>query len=151
MNDTTAQPHPEELEQLRRILTPLGDKGDRLIAMLPEYLENVSPITWCAGQTEPGEEPEAVIWQLGQPSPLDATRIVFAIFHDVALGMCVAYSFTAVALDGKAIGAYFREFIFRPRYATGPIALEALYEDLKAYLTLVDEEPDDEPRRRNGA
>lgn len=49
--------HAEEIELLERILSPLGEqRSEHLLSLAEDYLENISPITWCAGQGEPGEE-----------------------------------------------------------------------------------------------
>ena len=135
-SDTTSDTnHTEEIELLERILSPLGEqRSEHLLALAEDYLENVSPITWCAGRSEPGEELEAVVWQLGKPSPLSEDRTVFAIFDWPEYRCCVAYSFSAVQAQGQdgALGYYHREKVYNPRYSTGPISLTALFKELVA-------------------
>jgi hypothetical protein len=158
-SDTTSDTkHAEEIEMLERILSPLGEeRSEHLLALAEDYLENISPISWCAGRSEPGEELEAVVWELGKPSPLSEDRTVFAIFDWPEYRCCVAYSFSAVQVQGQdgALGYYHREKIYDPRYSTGPISLTALFKELEYHLTV--EAPDDEktddakPVRSNGA
>jgi hypothetical protein len=147
--------HEDEIDMLRRVLEPLGGKrSEHLIALTRDYLENVSPLTWCAAQSEPGEPDGAAVWQLGAPSPLNGDRVVFALFYDPDARCVVAYSFSAVKQEGfeGAVAIYHREYIYRPRYGTGPIALDALYNDLTFHLTaVVDDEEPDPPHRSNGA
>jgi len=130
--------HGEELELLRRVLEPLGERRcAELLSLADDYLEQVSPLTWMAGQSEPGEENDAVSWKIGESSPLDKDATVFALFYEPDLGAGVAYTFKAIMLEGhpEPMATYQREFIYNPRYGTGPIALNALFEDLKFHLT----------------
>jgi hypothetical protein len=95
-----------------------------------------------------------MVWEIGASSPLNKDRTIFALFHDPELRAVVAYSFTAIQVEGQegALATYHREYIYGPRYGTGPISLTALFNDLEFHLT---PPPDDElepaPRRPNGA
>jgi hypothetical protein len=151
-----AADHSEEIELLERVLMPLGEaRCAEILELAKHYLENVSPIMCAAGFVEPGdpvptdsaprgvpgERPEQVTWRVGAPSPLDPAFVVFAIFEWPEMHCLVAYSISAVAVEGddRVTGFYHREKIYRPRYAWGPLSLSALYHDLVFHLDL--EEP----------
>lgn len=156
---TEESPHVEELALLERVLMPLGEERcQQILEMVDTYLEHVSPILGACGFREDGdplqelpqESAEQVTWQVGAASPIDPTRTVFAIFEWPEMGHClVAYSFSAVALEGddKVLARYYREKIYRPRYAWGPLTLEALYNDLTYHLDVA---PETEPQGKNG-
>lgn len=153
--EPAASIHPaEELEALSRVLQPLGaERRDVLLSLVSEYLEDVSPIDYCCAEGEAGEA-DRLEWRLAQPSPLDPTRIVFALFYWPEEKAVAVYSFSAMALEGQegAIATYHREVIYKPRFSSGPLALEALYNDLEFHLTRDQDEPAAGPRTRtNGA
>lgn len=159
IEDQQDQPYAKELELLTKVLEPLGpEQCQEIVNLAAEYIREVSPITWAAGSAEPGEagaieigkdeqgQPVEVptnTWAIGQPSPLTPDYVTFALFYDDATGTLVALLVQfAQGQNGELVAQYKRERIFNPRYASGPLSLESLYNDLKFFLTY---EPEPEP------
>lgn len=127
--------HTEELDLFCKVLEPLGERNvARLRELAGEYLKHVSPVTWIAEQLPQGGE--GPCWELGTASPLDKDATIFALFYDDGIG--TAYTFKAVTPEGGGdpVVFYTREFIPHVRYATGPIDLRALFDDLEDHLSV---------------
>ncbi|MGH8748818.1 MAG: hypothetical protein ACREU5_06900 [Burkholderiales bacterium] len=92
------------------------------------------------------------VWQLGQPSPVNATETVFAMFHWESSKAIAVYTFQQVEADGKTGTLYYRTLLFKPIHVHGPVEGTALQAELGAFL---DEEPEppaaEEPEQLNGA
>lgn len=154
------------LESLERVLAPLGPERLReVMGWTREYLATTPLTSYLCAQGEPGdvewhapdaEHPKAWTsakvyeFRIGEPNPLDPDNTVFAIFHWYIQGIFVVYSFKAGLLDdGGALGIFTRDQVFRPRMASGPVTLDALYADLDYHTHASpwdDDDPDDDER-----
>ncbi len=158
------------LGQLENVLTPLGEARRReVMSWVRDYLATTPLVSYLCAQGEPGDvdwhapdAEHAVAWstpktyefRLGDVNPLDPDNTVFAIFHWYVQGVFVVYSFKASVVDGGgALGIYTRDVVFRPRMASGPVTLNALYQDLDYHTHASpwdDVEPDDDEREAPG-
>lgn len=155
------------LTQLENVLTPLGAaRRGEVMRWVREYLETTPLVSYLCAQGEPGDvdwhaadaqhaeawsTPKTYEFRLGDVNPLDPDNTVFAIFHWYVQGVFVVYSFKAGLLgDGRALGIFTRDLVFRPRMASGPVTLGALYADLDYHTHAspwddIDGPDDDEP------
>lgn len=144
--DSTNEVNPI-LEQLAQVLSPLGDeRRDEVMTWAREYLATTPLTSYLCAQGEPGDvewhapdaehpaqwsTPKTYEFRIGDVNPLDPDNTVFAIFHWYVQGTFVVYSFKAGLLeDGRALGIFTRDVVFRPRMSSGPMTLEAMYTDL---------------------
>jgi hypothetical protein len=125
----------EILTSMRNVLSPLGpERTEEILGWATTHLEDCPLLAYCCAQGETGDR-DAFEFRIGSPSPLDTENTVFAIFHWFAQGTAVVYSFKAALLeDGRALGVYTRDVVFRPRFLSGPVTLEAMFADLDYHL-----------------
>jgi hypothetical protein len=165
----------EVLAALERVLEPLGERKAEVLSWAAEYLQSCPLLTYVAAQGEQEIEteyppdaahphpwrasatvPKVFEYKLGGPNPLDESYTIFAIFHWHTQGIFVVYSFKAAFLDnGGAVGVYVRDLVFRPRFAQGPVSLDALVSDLEYHTKAtpwddLPEEPESPPALRSG-
>lgn len=151
------------LATLRQVLAPLGDERvDEVMGWATDYLATTPLISYLCAQgeandvdwhpadathAEPWTTPKTYEFRIGDVNPVDPENTVFAIFHWYVQGVFVVYSFKAGLVEGGALGIYTRDLVFRPRMASGPVTLDALYADLDYHTHTTpwdDLEPDDE-------
>jgi hypothetical protein len=94
-----------------------------------------TPILTYLNAKEEARDETVYEFKLNEPNPLNTTYTVFAIFHWHVQGCFVVYSLAAVMTDdGGAQGMFTRDLVFEPRFASGPVSLDALYNDLDYHL-----------------
>lgn len=102
-------------------------------------------LAWAARVMDSGsvlqivQNDAGVVWEIGKASPHNGAHTIFAILVD-AVGRVVAYSF-AVGKDdqGREGALYFKEVVFTPRTAFGPISGQGLFNDWAAIMGGEDE------------
>lgn len=153
------------LSSLEQVLSPLGpERLGEVMGWVRDYLATTPLISYLCMQGEPGDvdwhppdaqhaEPwstsKTYEFRIGDASPLDPDNTVFAIFQWYTQGAFVVYSFKAGLVEGgDALAIYSRDLVFRPRVASGPVTLDALFTDLDYHTHQTpwdDEEPDEPP------
>jgi hypothetical protein len=131
----------EILTALARVLEPLGaERQGEVLEWAKEHLAECPIFTYLCATGEAGDvdtvgHAKVYEYKIGEPHPLDESNTVFAILHWHTQGVFVVYSFKAVFLEtGAAAGTFTRDLVFQPRFAQGPLTLEALYSDLEYHL-----------------
>jgi len=137
------------LEALSRVLEPLGEpRKSEVLSWVGEHLQNTPLIVYLNAKAETGDL-GVYEFRVNEPNPINPTNTVFAIFHWHVQGCFVVYSLAAALTeDGGAQGMFTRNLVFEPRFAEGPVSLDALYNDLDYHLHAtpwddVDDGPDD--------
>lgn len=142
------------VEVLDTILAPLGKAKKRILDWVEREIETHAIVQYVyelgpplgtikndKGETEEIGGPQ--IWQLGQPSPVDRSEIVFAMFFWDTTGIVAAFSFKQVEIEGGGTAtSFFRSLIFKPIHVHGPVHHDALTNELGAFL---DEEGQTDP------
>jgi hypothetical protein len=149
----------EILEALERVLDPLEPaRRAEVVEWAKAYLAECPLVSYLCAEGEPGDL-KVYEFKMAEPSPLDPGNTIFAIFHWFAQGVFVVYSFRAVALeDGSAAGTFTRDVVHKPRFASGPVTLQAMHADLEYHLHsspwddgAPDDPDDDGPLAGNGS
>jgi hypothetical protein len=121
------------------------DMREQLIAWAGEELGSRAILTMVTDEA-------GATWRVGEPSPSNKETTVFALLLDVGARAVDAYTFGMV--DGQGV-LYFKETVWQLAHTYGPISIEALYLEWRAFFTNVPIEPappDDEPEdHSNGA
>ncbi|MGH2997661.1 MAG: hypothetical protein ACRDNM_00015 [Gaiellaceae bacterium] len=152
------------MQSLERVLEPFGpERRQEVLSWAAEHMQATPLIAYLCAVGEPGDadwhEPDAAhreAWstpktyefRIGEASPLDPDNTVFAIFHWHVQGAFVVYSFkTGLLQSGAALAVYSRDLVFNPRFASGPVTLDALHADLEyhTHATPWDDVDDGDP------
>jgi hypothetical protein len=123
------------LEAVSRVLEPLGaERKAEVVTWVAEHMAQTPLTTYLYAKAEAGDA-TPYHFEINSPNPLNPDTTVFAIFHWHVQGCFVVYSLAAVTTeDGGAQGMFTRDVVFEPRFASGPVSLDALYHDLNYHL-----------------
>jgi hypothetical protein len=137
------------LEALSRVLEPLGaERKEEVVTWVAEHMRQTPMTTYLYAKAEAGDE-TIYAFEINKANPLNPDTTVFGIFHWHVQGCFVVYSLAAVSTDdGGAQGMFTRDVVFEPRFASGPVSIDALYNDLDYHLHASpwdDVEPESDP------
>jgi hypothetical protein len=138
------------VEVLGELLSPLGDSRKNTIlkwvkreiqtAAIVTYVEEAgAPIVKESDGTETGGP---LLWKVGEPSPINETETVFAMFVDDE-GEVTAFSFSEESVEDKVARYFFRTIIFKPIHVHGPVHANALVREIGNFIGDEPEEPDE--------
>jgi hypothetical protein len=137
------------IELLNHVLAPFPEQQRTAMISWVEHEMATRPlldwVTDTKGRT----------WTLGQKSPSNDSATVFAMLFHESMRAVVVYGVNITPVQGSTNGEaafeYFREVVFNPEHLHGPISGEALYLDLREFVAVDLDDPDDsEPRATNG-
>jgi hypothetical protein len=139
------------LNGLEQVLAPLdADKRAAILELAEREINERALIATCwDGSFNATKDQDAgYMWHVGQASPMDPGKIVFAMLLWEELRAVVAYCVGQRDVEGGVVFDFTRELIFNPKYAGGPMSHEALFRDMM--MTLTDDD-DEIPEATNGA
>lgn len=139
------------LDILGELLAPLGsERRNKIVAWVEQEIKTHAICQYVYEEGPPIIKDESghdtggpQVWRIGQPSPLDSTETVFAMFFWDAAKTVAAYTFQNVDVDGKPATFFYRSLILKPVHVHGPVHHDALMPELALFLA--DDETDPEP------
>jgi hypothetical protein len=140
---------PSQLEPIIQavyaVLEPLGEeKRNQVVTWLAHEAEVRPIVQYCAD--------DRYSWELGQPDPLapeNDPRTVFGMLE--VEGYVVIFSFAEYEAPGGTAIQFFRDICFEPKQVCGPLTHNALFGELQAYLTGMDNDTPEVRRQTLGA
>lgn len=136
---------------LEHVLEPLAPEvRTEILSLAREHLRTTPLYAFLSAEAEGYETRNEVFeFKVAEPNPIDPENTVFAIFFWHDQGVYVVYSFKAGIITegegkGGALGIFTRDIVHKPRFASGPLTLDALVADLEFHLQETPW-PDDEP------
>ena len=133
------------LLMLAGVLEPLGDeKREQILDWVAHEIHTRPIVSYCADAD--------YSWDLGGPDPVapeERPRTIFAMLE--VEGTVVVFSFEEIKLPtgGTAI-QFYRDVVYEPKRIAGPLDHEALFRELRAYLTGVDPDAPQQQPQPNG-
>ena len=137
------------IEMLAQVLSPFPEGQRATMIKWIEHEMEAYPLIDCVTSTDD------VTWTLGEKSPSNNSAAVFAMLYNEALRGVIIYSVNVTPVEGGANGQaqfeYFREVCFNPKHMHGPISGNALYMELRTFVAVDFEDPENPGPPLNGA
>jgi hypothetical protein len=116
------------IETLRAVLAPFPEEQrEEMLSWAAKEMKTAPVVTILASKS-------GATWKIGEAPPSNDRLIVFAILlvdgDDHEPFFCI---YSVGQVDGGGM-LYFKELVFDPRYAYGPLSPEALYTDFEGFF-----------------
>ena len=156
MDDKTLEP---VLDMIGKVLSPIGEAAAaQALEWVRKEIKHRALLTYCSAVVPNEAGGNGIMeWSIGGNDPMAGAgdeRTIFALLSCDAMRTIWVFGYRAEEVDGGANISYWRDVVYNPLTACGPVSPSALFNELQDFFTGVSNDENDNdggaPRQLNG-